>query len=231
LLEAIATRATPLADGLAAGVEAAAERFGGDGLIPSVKGLELPNYDPRAAPSMALAYATSDRGACHRRALPIEREPFEGEWTPAEAAGAVIEEQDRRAAQWCLIVDDFAGAAIENGGADWLAALEHPADTAALESLGERVWTLTRLFNVREGWRRADDTLPPVLTEGLVEGRDVDGIDEARFEAMLEAYYARRDWGPEGRPTRALVERLGLAPVVDDEALLADGRATTTGGT
>jgi len=230
LLEAIATRATPLADGLAAGVEAAAEQYGGHGLIPSVKGLELPNYDPRAAPSMALAYATSDRGACHRRALPIEREPFEGEWAPAEAAAAVIEEQNRRAAQWCLIVDDFAVAAIEDRGAKWLAALNHPADGAALESLGERVWTLTRLFNVREGWRRADDTLPPVLTEGLVEGREADGIDETRFDAMLEAYYARRDWGPDGRPTRALVEQLGLAAVVDDDTLLADGRASTPGG-
>jgi aldehyde:ferredoxin oxidoreductase len=211
-------------------VEAAAEQYGGHGLIPSVKGLELPNYDPRAAPSMALAYATSDRGACHRRALPIEREPFEGEWAPAEAAAAVIEEQNRRAAQWCLIVDDFAVAAIEDRGAKWLAALNHPADGAALESLGERVWTLTRLFNVREGWRRADDTLPPVLTEGLVEGREADGIDETRFDAMLEAYYAGRDWGPDGRPTQALVEQLGLAAVVDDDTLLADGRASTPGG-
>lgn len=227
-LEAIATRSTPLADALADGVEAAAERYGGEGLVPSVKGLELPNYDPRAAPSMALAYATSDRGACHRRARPIEREPFEREWTPAEAAEAVIAEQHARAASWCLIADDFAGEALEDGGAAWLAAIDHPADSDALEALGERVWTLTRLFNVREGWRRADDALPATLTEPPVDDGAGHGVDRTRFEAMLDAYYARRGWGPDGRPTRTLLRRLELTALAAD-GLVADEPAPPAG--
>ncbi|MFB6353916.1 MAG: aldehyde ferredoxin oxidoreductase family protein [Halobacteriales archaeon] len=226
LLESIARRATPLADDLADGVEAAADRYGGHGLVPTVKGLELPNYDPRAAPSMALAYATSDRGACHRRARPIEREPFDGEWTPARAADAVIAEQDARAASWCLIADDFADAALANGGADWLAAIDHPG-TDAIETLGERVWTLTRLFNVREGWRRADDALPAALTEPQ-EG-DGRAVDPDRFSAMLDAYYARRGWGADGRPTRALVDRLGFGELAADP-LLADEPAAPPDG-
>jgi aldehyde:ferredoxin oxidoreductase len=229
LLEAVASRATPLADALADGVDAAARRYGGGGLVPSIKGLELPNYDPRAAPSMALAYATSDRGACHRRARPIEREPFDGEWTPAEAAAAVIAEQDARAASWCLIADDFAIEALANGGADWLAAVGHPADAESLDTLGERVWTLTRLFNVREGWRRADDTLPEALTEPPVDDPDGRAVDPGRFEAMLDAYYARRGWGPDGRPTRGLLDRLGMSELRTDPSLLADGPAPATG--
>jgi len=228
MLEAIATRSTPLADRLAEGVEAAAERYGGDELIPSIKGLELPNYDPRAAPSMALAYATSDRGACHRRARPIEREPFDGDWSPTEAGRAVIAEQNARAANWCLIADDFAGEAIENNGADWLAALDHPSGPAALESLGERVWTLTRLFNLREGWRRADDALPAMLTDSPTDGTRA--IDQSRFKAMLDAYYAQRDWGPAGRPVSALLARLGIADLAADETLLAEQPANQPGG-
>ncbi|MDZ7701563.1 MAG: aldehyde ferredoxin oxidoreductase C-terminal domain-containing protein [Halobacteriales archaeon] len=215
-LEAIAGRETPLADALADGVQAAAARFGGEGLVPSVKGLELPNYDPRAAPSMALAYATSDRGACHRRARPIEREPFDAEWSPAEAAEAVIDEQHRRAASWCLIADDFVDAGLGEEAAEWLAAIGHPADEAALDSLGERVWTLTRLFNRREGWGRADDALPAALTEPTED--DGRAVDPDRFEAMLDAYYDRRGWDAEGRPRRALLDRLGMADLVEDSS-------------
>ncbi len=223
LLEAIARRATPLADVLADGLDRAVERYGGDGLVPSVKGLELPNYDPRAAPSMALAYATSDRGGCHRRARPVEREPFDGEWTPDRAARAVVAEQDERAARWCLIADDFVGESLADVGAEWLTALGHPAGAADLADLGERVWTLTRLFNVREGWTRADDSLPAALAAPPADDADGDAVDPDRFDAMLDAYYARRGWGPDGRPTRELVDRLGLAGLVDDDALLAGG--------
>ena len=229
MLEAIATRATPLADALAEGVEAAAERYGGLDLVPSVKGLELPNYDPRAAPSMALAYATSDRGACHRRARPIEREPFEGEWTPERAAAAVVAEQDARAARWCFIADDFVGEALPDLGRTWLGAIGHPAADDGLERLGERVWTLTRLFNVREGWRRADDALPPSLTHPTAEEGRV-GLDPDRFEAMLDAYYARRGWGPDGRPTRQLIERVGLSDLPVRSGWLADGATTPADG-
>ena len=228
LLEAVATRSTPLADALADGVDAAAERYGGAGLVPAVKGLELPNYDPRAAPSMALAYATSDRGACHRRARPIEREPFEDGWTPAATADAVAAEQDARAARWCLVADDFVGEALEDDGAAWLDALGHPAAAGGLDRLGERVWTLARLFNVREGWGRADDALPVALRAPPPDDRDGRAVDPDRFEAMLDAYYARRGWGADGRPTRALVERLGLGDLAGPD-LLADEPAVPAG--
>jgi aldehyde:ferredoxin oxidoreductase len=72
VLRAIGTRDDPLGDLLADGVDAAAECVGGTDLVPSVKAMAAPGYDPRASPATALAYATSDRGACHRRSLPGE---------------------------------------------------------------------------------------------------------------------------------------------------------------
>jgi aldehyde:ferredoxin oxidoreductase len=221
LLRDVATRETTLGDALAEGVDAAAEQFGGDDLVPTVKAMELPAYDPRGAESMALAYATSDRGACHRRAIPVEREVFEN-WNPEQAARAVTAEQDQRSILWSLIVDDFVGDVFEDLGAEWLDALGLDTD-GDLRTIGERIWTLTRLFNVREGVSRADDELPAALQEPLNSGpNDGQAVDQDRFERMLDAYYAERGWGADGRPTRETVERLGLDEVVDDETPLAD---------
>jgi len=220
LIDDIVARRTDLGDALADGVDAAAERFGGHGLVPTVKAMELPAYDPRGATSMALAYATSDRGACHRRARPVEQEPFDGPWDPDRAAEAVISEQDRRSVLWSLIVDDFAGDVFADLGAEWLAAVGLDYEPEELRLAGERVWTLTRLFNVREGLTREDDALPSMLREAA-GGEGHGGVDVDRFSAMLDAYYARRGWGPDGRPTRETVERVGLGDIVDAETPLA----------
>ena len=224
LLGEIAGRETALGDALADGVDAAARRYGGESFAPTVKAMELPAYDPRGAASMALAYATSDRGACHRRARPVEREVFDGEWSAERAARAVVAEQDRRSVLWSLVVDDFVGDAFDDLGREWLDAVGHDVE-GDLATVGERVWTLTRLFNVREGVTRADDSLPPVLREppeGAGDGDcEPDGIDPERFAAMLDAYYERRGWSRvDGRPTRETVERLGLGSVVDEETVL-----------
>ena len=225
LIREIATRETPLGDALAEGVDAAAERFGGDDLIPSVKGMDLPAYDPRGAEAMALAYATSDRGACHRRARPVEAEAIAAEsWDREDRVSAVVAEQNRRSVLWSLIADDFLEEVLRPDlGAEWLGAVGYDLDPDDLRAVGERIWTLVRLFNTREGFSRDDDALPPALTDPI-EGGPNDGvaIDPDAFEATLDRYYARRGWGPDGRPTRATVERLGLADAVDGTTPLSN---------
>ncbi|MFB6206778.1 MAG: aldehyde ferredoxin oxidoreductase C-terminal domain-containing protein, partial [Haloglomus sp.] len=211
LLREIATREGPLGDALADGVEAAAAALGGEGLIPTVKDMALPSYDPRGAASMALAYATSDRGACHRRARPVECEVFDEPWSPAAGAEAVIEAQDVRSVRWSLVADDFVGEVVD--AAEWLDAVDHPHGDLA--RTGERIWTLTRLFNVREGFDRADDTLPDALdTEGA--------LSAAEFERMLDAYYAARGWSADGIPARETLERLDLYATVDENTPVAE---------
>ena len=218
LIDEIVTQSTPLGEALADGVEAAVGRFGGEDLIPTVKGMELSSYDPRGAETMALAYATSDRGGCHRRARPVELEAVGDAPDRDSRVDAVIAEQNRRAVLWSLIVDDFLAEVFEaDHGAEWLAAVGYDLESATLEQVGERIWTLVRLFNVREGFTRADDELPELLTEppdnGSSEGT---AIDRAAFDALLVRYYASREWDRQGRPTRALLRRLNLAAVVDE---------------
>jgi aldehyde:ferredoxin oxidoreductase len=222
LLADIAARGTPLGDALAGGVDGAADRFGGEDLVPTVKRMELPAYDPRGAHSMALAYATSDRGGCHRRARPVEREALGGEWAPERAAEAVTDEQNQRSVLWSLIVDDFVGDVFEDLGAEWLAAVGLGVE-GDLATVGERIWNLTRLFNVREGVSRADDALPRALREPIESGPNAgEAVEEDQFEAMLDAYYRKRGWNRDGRPARGTVQRLGLGDAVDDDTPLAD---------
>jgi aldehyde:ferredoxin oxidoreductase len=213
LIEEIVTRSTPLGDALADGVDAAAAEYGGDDLIPSVKGMALPAYDPRGASAMALAYATSDRGACHRRARPVEVEALGGtDWTETDRVEAVVIEQDHRSILWSLIADDFLGESLSATlGADWLAALGREYEPVELRRTGARIWTLIRLFNVREGFTRGDDALPARLTEPL-EGGPNDGtaIDPDAFERTLDRYYNRRGWDEAGVPTAETLARLDL---------------------
>ena len=223
LIDEIAERRTPLGDALADGIDVAADRFGGSDLVPTVKAMALPAYDPRRATSMALAYATSDRGACHRRARPIEHEPFEESWTPAEAARRITVAQNERSVLWSLIVDDFAGDVLLDLGAEWLAAigLEYSADDLA--TIGERIWTVTRLFNVREGFDRADDGLPPTLEQPVRDDPAEDAVvDREEFETMLTTYYAIRGWSVDGLPTRGTLARLDLVDVIDDDTPIGD---------
>ncbi|TKX86543.1 aldehyde ferredoxin oxidoreductase, partial [Halorubrum sp. SS5] len=237
LLESIATREPSsglavdpdLPDALADGIDAAVDRFGGAALVPTVKSMALPGFDPRAAVGVALAYATSDRGACHRRARPQDTEPLaRPDRSPADQVRDVVGEQNARSVLWSLVVDDFVGEAVwADLGAEWLAAVDHPAvdpagrdnDDAddpvdALARTGERIWTLARLFNAREGFDRADDALPEPLRTPAADGTP--GVDADAFGRLLDRYYAARGWGERGLPTPETLDRLGLAGVADD---------------
>ncbi|RQG97268.1 aldehyde ferredoxin oxidoreductase family protein [Natrarchaeobius chitinivorans] len=224
LLEAIATDASGPCDRrvvetLRDGVDAAAKAFDVE-TIPTVKSMELPTYDPRRAAGMALAYATSDRGGCHRRARPIEEELFET-WGDDERVTAVVTAQDIRSLLWSLIVDDFAGEVLwRDCGAAFLealnddASLAYPTAPSELRRLGERNWTLVRLFNVREGVDRTGDRLPDSLLDPNSDDRA--HIDANDLERLLDAYYRMRGWGIDGRPTETTLERLDLADVRDE---------------
>jgi aldehyde:ferredoxin oxidoreductase len=232
LLSDIATRSTALGDTLADGVDAARERYGA-AEVPTVKSMELPSYDPRGAAGMALAYATSDRGGCHRRARPVEREAFARDaWTTADRVATVVGAQNVRSTLWSLVVDDFAGETLwADLGKEWLAAVGLDYDRDSLAAVGERIWTLVRLFNVREGFGRADDSLPDLFEDPLPDGPAAGRtVDREAFETMLDAYYAARGWSADGVPTAETAERFGLASVVDDETPLDDAAASVPGG-
>ena len=179
-----------------------------------VKRLELPGVDPRGAWGMALAYATSDRGGCHQRC-----------WTPsAELAGAlkrfstegiaqfVKDTQDERAACFSLVLCDFAPFSVEDFVELLNLATGFDLTEAEYLAAGERIWNLTRMFNVREGMRRRDDTLPARLMEEPLPEGGAKGqvVTREALDSMLDEYRKLRGWNEDGIPGEDKLRELGL---------------------
>jgi len=184
-----------------------AKKYGCEGLSMSVKKLEMPAYDPRGLQGMGLAYATSSRGACHLRAYtpsfevlgaPCLVDRFRIEGKPE----LTILFQNISAAIDSMILCKFSQFALNpNIYADLLEAVTGEMFTGhRIITTGERIYNLERVFNVREGFDRKDDTLPKRLLETpLIEGHSKDRV--VNLEPMLDEFYKLRGWGVEGIPT------------------------------
>jgi aldehyde:ferredoxin oxidoreductase len=179
-----------------------------------VKGLEMPGYHPNAAKGTALAYAVSERGACHLRGAPLG-ELFSGSADPLAIEGKARLFRDRQAekAAWdsaCLCIFPAYGMSLKELWQLVEAATGFGYESVKdLEMVGERISTLTRWINVQEGFNREHDTLPkrnleqPMRT-GPAEGHVVD------LAPMLDEYYQLMGWDEEGIPTPKRLEELGL---------------------
>jgi len=185
-------------------------------LSMSVKGLEIPGYDPRGVLGLALGYATSNRGGCHLRAYMIGPEIFgkpklidRTSWIGK--SGLVRVFQDIFAAVDCLVVCKFALFSVgEEEFANILSAvtgMEFASED--LIRVGERIWNAERLFNIEAGFGARDDALPErFFTKG--NGRAASPIDREEFQHALAEYYMFRGWDREGIPTPAKLAALGL---------------------
>ena len=187
---------------LAQGIVPAARQWGLEDLAVHVKGMEPPGYDPRALKGMGLAYATSDRGACHLRTTFYK--PELAGFIPADAvegkAAMLIDYEDRLNIFDTLILCRFFRDLYTWEELEKVIRLATGFD-ASREALRRRaayVSDMTRTFNLREGLTPADDRLPARLhREPLPDGRSL-GADELSF--MLGDYYRLRGWSPEGLP-------------------------------
>jgi len=211
---------------LGQGTRRAAAELGG--LAPEfaihVKGLDFPAHDPRAYSSLAVGYATSNRGACHLQGFsyaferglkspdlgypePLDRFTVEGKGVLAAKTQDLM----------CLFDSLKLCKFILNGGidvhdmSDWLNAVTG-WDTTVQELLqtGERLYNLKRLYNVRCGVSRKDDVLPMrILTHPRREGGA--GEHLPALGPMLNEYYRYRGWSEEGIPGQKKLAELGLA--------------------
>jgi len=197
---------------------ASQEIKGSSGFAIHVKGLELPGYDPRGMKGQALTYALADRGACHVRSNTLRTEllmPGADRYTYEGKPLMVSELQLTYAIYDVLISCAFGGFAITPPDfARAVAAITGWAFTLEdLRMVAQRVWNLTRLFNVREGFGRKDDMLPERLfseasSKGPSSGQTV---DRKIFDKMLDEYYAIVGWDvTTGVPTTKRLEELGI---------------------
>jgi aldehyde:ferredoxin oxidoreductase len=217
LIEAIAYRKCKISDILAEGVKIAAEKVGKDSdkFAVHVNGLEIPGYDPRGSFGMGLAYATSDRGACHQRAWTVKAELWDPDlerFSFEKKAQIVKEVQDERASFFSLVLCDFAPISEENCVELWNLATGFNHSVESYLKCGERIWNLIRLFNLREGFNTDNDKLPQRLfNDSFTKGpaKDVLLKDEG-FKKSLQEYYTLRGWDKRGIPTKEKLKELGL---------------------
>ncbi len=211
VVEEIARLATERGRDLAMGAARLAAKAGRNDAAAHSKGLEMPAYDPRGNYGMGLAYATSERGACHLRAFTIfSEEPFKLKALARE----VIDGQNGNAAKWSMCFCDFWGSVDTEIMADLLTAgLGRQVSAKDLTKAGERIWNLIRLFNLKAGFTAADDTLSEKLTKKALKGGPHEGrvLSREVLEEMKAYYYHLRGWDEQGRPKAEKLEELGLA--------------------
>ena len=204
LLKEIALR-QGLGELIAEGGVALAKRYGRPDLYMGVKGMGIPAWHPQAFDALGLQYATCNTGGSHTKAtMPF----YEGRKDPAHFVEFTKKDQDYIAAAdsgvLCWII--YHGPLWGEKLSEWLSYVTG-IDFApeAIGDLGERIWNLERLFNMKSGLAGKDDTLPPrILTEPRVKNRVVP------LGKLLAEYYQLRGWDESGVPTRERLRILGL---------------------
>jgi aldehyde:ferredoxin oxidoreductase len=189
---------------LAEGIRHAAKTWNMEDIAIHVKGLDPAGYEPRVLKGMGLAYATSDRGACHLRStfykaelagmIPIDQ--MEGK------AKLFLEFEDRFNIHDSLILCRF----YRDIYWDWkyLATIIElttglKLDEGGLRKISSRIQDGTRKFSLREGLTPKDDMLPKRFFDEPL-GKDGKILKREDFQKMLQDYYALRGWNPEGIP-------------------------------
>ena len=184
-----------------------------------VKGLELPGYEPRSLKTMALGLAVSPRGACHNRSGAYEAD-FSGEVDRLRAdsgrGALVVASEDFAAVLDSLIVCKFLRKCFTDfyaEGAELLSKVTGwDCSSDELKRIGERIHNLKKLFNMREGWRSADDWLPErllseILPTGVAQGT---GLTSTELREMIQGYYQARGWDANGLVPESKLTELGL---------------------
>jgi len=200
---------------LSKGVKKASEIHGGTDYAIHVKGMELPGYDPRICQGMALAYATSNRGACHLRAPIYVKELFQKTMVPETMEGKVgptVHTEDLMSLIDCLIVCRFASRTLMDesfgGMSEMLRAVTGASlSPDVLEGSMKRIWTMQRLYNIKQGMSHEEDTLPERFFSEELSGHR---IDRELFNANMQEYYRLRDCDEKGVPTKASLRSLGI---------------------
>jgi aldehyde:ferredoxin oxidoreductase len=221
LLRRIGTR-EGIGDILAEGVKRAAEKIGkgAEKYANHIKGLEMTGYDIRGLKTAALGYAVSFRGADHNRhgaygldiKGTVDRFKYE-----AGRGKMVIEIENLYTIIDSMILCKFGRGtyydAFEDIAKYYTLTTGIEMDSGELKTIGAKINNIGRLYNIREGFTRADDTLPPKVMSTPIPDNTVSKgshVTQEELDFMLDDYYAARGWTNQGVPTEALLKELNL---------------------
>jgi aldehyde:ferredoxin oxidoreductase len=211
---------------LADGVKVASEKIGNgaEKLAAHIKGVETTGYDLRCLKTAALGFAVSFRGADHNRhgAYAFDVKGKVNRLIAEKGRGKMVKDME----DTYNLIDSFVVCKFSRG-----TYYKELPDMAKLYTLvtgfeitpeelkrcGERIQNAARLFNIREGLGRKDDTLPwkvmhePIPDEGPSKGAMV---TQTELDLLLDDYYEARGWTKEGVPTVAKLKELGMDDLI-----------------
>jgi aldehyde:ferredoxin oxidoreductase len=221
-----------LGDILAEGVKRAAEKIGkgAEKYANHIKGLEMTGYDIRGLKTAAIGYAVSFRGADHNRhgAYAIDLKGTVDRFKVEKGRSKyVIDIEDLYAIIDSLIVCKFSRGVyykeFEDLAKYYSLVTGIEVTPNELRKAGERINNLGRLFNIREGFTRKDDHLPPKVMSTPIPDNTVSKgsyITQKELDFMLDDYYEHRGWTKEGVPTLEKLKDLGM----EDLAYIVKGK-------
>jgi aldehyde:ferredoxin oxidoreductase len=223
-----------IGDLLAEGVKRVSEKLkkGSEKFAMHVKGLELPAYDSRAAKITGLGYAVASRGGDHMTGyiqgptfidtpfLVVDDSKIDDVYVPKPKDARVLMNLEN-----ALTMFDVTGTCKFMGlmldAKEWVDLIANVTGwefgIEDFKRTGERAVNLSRAFNMRDGFSRADDTLPARLLEEPMPDGPAKGHVVEQLDTLLDQYYQERGWDKEtGKPTPEKLKELGLESVIDD---------------
>jgi len=216
LVEKMARR-EGIGDALAEGSRRLATRFGHPELSMSVKGLEMPAYDPRTSYTQALGYMTSPTGSCHLRGGYAVSLAFFGgnreipRFSLLQSPIAIRNMQNHGIIQDSLGICRFTGFAFSTEPWSRIVSATTGLDFSVgrLEETADRIAALERLFNIEAGVSAEDDCLPSRFAAeevAVADGRAC--VPEDVAERLRSDYYELQQWDADGRPRENLLKTL-----------------------
>src|SRR4030043_398962 len=211
-----------IGDVLADGGRMAAQKIdkGAEKLAQDIKGLAVKGYDLRCLKTAALGFAVSFRGADHNRhgAYAFDVKGKVDRLKAEKGRGKMVRDgEDTYALIDSFIVCKFSRGTfykeMEDMAKLYSLVTGYDMTPEDLKKAGERINTVARLINIREGLGRKDDTLPwkvmnmPIPDDGPVKGAVV---TQDELDLLLDDYYASRGWTLEGVPTTEKLKELGM---------------------
>lgn len=223
LLEALEFIATQSGIGkiLAKGVRVAAAEIGqgSEQFAMHVKGLELPGYEPRALQTMALGFSVGTRGADHNRsgAYQVDFSEQVDRMNPADkAVELAIETENEAAVMDSLILCKFLRGVFEDRFSA-MAEMLHlitgwETSSDELVNVAQRIVTTKKVFNIRQGWTPAEETLPDrFFNDSISEGASAGGLlKREQLIKQIRHYNGLRGWEADGFVPGALREELDI---------------------
>jgi len=178
-----------------------------------VKGLEHGGYECRGLNGMALEFAINPRGACHHSyGNPARVETQDGTRLQVDEKGEYVKQLATR----CILRDSipiciFVRVFDDDLLMKFASSLDGKSwSVEKMIEFGERVMCLERMFNMREGTTRRNDTLPGrLLNEPLPDGPDKGAV--VPLKALKDSFYQAMGWDLNtGNPSDAHIEKLGI---------------------